>query len=55
MQIHVDNIKCGGCRNSIVKGLSALPDVHRVDVDVAQGQIRLQAPTTVSRCSCYDV
>ena len=30
MQFQVDNIKCGGCRNSIVKGLSALPDVEKL-------------------------
>ena len=44
MQVHVDNIKCGGCRNSIVKGLSVLRDVHRVEVDEAQGQITLRKP-----------
>jgi len=44
LQINVDNLKCGGCRNSIVNGLSGLPHVNAVVVDVETGHITLNAP-----------
>jgi copper chaperone len=33
MQIEIDNLKCGGCEKSIVKGLSAMPEVADLVVD----------------------
>lgn len=33
-KIHADNIKCGGCANSIVNGLSNLDGVENVHVDI---------------------
>jgi copper chaperone len=53
IQIQVENIKCGGCRNSIVNSLSGLPGVSAVDVDVANGQITLEAPES-SRAEVVD-
>lgn len=35
MQIDIDNLKCGGCEKSIVKGLSAMPEVADLVVDRA--------------------
>ena len=40
-EIDVENIKCGGCANSIVNGLQALEGVAAVDVDVEQGRITI--------------
>lgn len=37
--IEVDNIKCGGCANSIRKALLALPGVEQVDVDIEAGRV----------------
>jgi copper chaperone len=33
MQIEIDNLKCGGCEKSIVKALSAMPEVSDLVVD----------------------
>ena len=40
--IDVENIKCGGCAGSIKKGLSEDPRVQSVDVDVAEGRVRVE-------------
>jgi len=40
MQIEIDNLKCGGCEKSIVKGLSAMPQVSDVVVDRAHQTVR---------------
>ena len=36
MQIEIDNLKCDGCEKTIVKGLSAMPEVSELVVDRAQ-------------------
>jgi copper chaperone len=36
-EIEVENIKCGGCGGSIVKGLQALEGVTTASVDVERG------------------
>jgi copper chaperone len=41
--ITVENIKCGGCANSISKALAAIPGVAGVVVDVEKGDIRVEA------------
>ncbi|WP_178863610.1 heavy-metal-associated domain-containing protein [Thiomicrorhabdus cannonii] len=41
-EIEVDNIKCGGCANSIRQQLGAVPSIKAVDVDVAQGKVALE-------------
>jgi copper chaperone len=40
MQIEIDNLKCGGCEKSIVKGLSAMPEVSDLVVDHAHQTVR---------------
>ena len=37
--IDVENIKCGGCANSIRKGLIDDPRVESVEVDIEQGRV----------------
>ena len=37
--VTVENIKCGGCANSITKALTALPGINSVNVDVEKGEI----------------
>lgn len=34
MQIEIENLKCGGCARSILKGLAELPDVKSAAVDL---------------------
>jgi copper chaperone len=40
MQIEIDNLKCGGCEKSIVKGLSAMPEVTDLVVDREHQTVR---------------
>lgn len=37
--ITVENIKCGGCANSIKTKLSKLNDVENIDINIEQGTI----------------
>jgi len=46
--VSVENIKCGGCANSIRKQLSEVESVVEVDVDTEQGQISIQTSGAVS-------
>ena len=41
-EVDVENIKCGGCAGSIVKGLKALEGVAAVQVDVARGRVTVE-------------
>lgn len=44
MQIEIENLKCGGCANSIVKGLAQLPGVSHVEVDHDHDLVKCEAP-----------
>jgi len=51
--VEVENIKCGGCANSIQKSLLKHPEVSSVEVNVEQGQVIISAPEsslTAIRC-----
>jgi copper chaperone len=41
--IDVENIKCGGCANTIENKLKKLDSVTQVNVDVEQGQVTIEA------------
>ncbi len=41
-QIVVENIKCGGCANSIQKGLLKITGVETVDVNIEQGLVTVE-------------
>ena len=41
--IAVENIKCGGCANTIMKTLGKLDRVERVNVDIEQGRVSVDA------------
>ena len=40
MQIEIDNLKCGGCEKSIVRGLSVMPGVSDLVVDREHHMVR---------------
>jgi copper chaperone len=40
--VAVENIKCGGCANSIKKALNSIPGVNNVTVDIEKGDIQVQ-------------
>ena len=41
--LEVDNIKCGGCANSIQKKIKERHDVKSVEVDVEQGRVSIES------------
>jgi copper chaperone len=43
IQVHVENIKCGGCEKSIVKGLESMEGVSNIVIDREQQLISVNA------------
>ena len=43
MQIHVENIKCGGCEKSIIKGLSTIEGLSDIVIDRDQQIVTVTA------------
>lgn len=41
--IKADNIKCGGCATNIKNGLSELPEVNSVGVNIESGNVTIEA------------
>jgi copper chaperone len=41
--ITVENIKCGGCANSVRKGLLMNKKIRKVDINIETGGIRMEA------------
>jgi copper chaperone len=41
MRISVENIKCGGCANSIRKGLLEMDGISAVDVGIEEGWVEV--------------
>ena len=46
VEIEVENIKCGGCANSIRKSLSEDTRIKSVEVDIENGRISLDSDST---------
>jgi len=40
-EIYIENLKCGGCANTIVNGLNAIKGVEKVAVDVEKSLVTL--------------
>ena len=47
MQIHVENIKCGGCEKSIVKGLSTIEGLSDIVIDRDQQIVTVTADASL--------
>jgi copper chaperone len=43
ISVEIDNLKCGGCAKTIVKGVSAIEGVHSVEVDHLTNTVRVEA------------
>ena len=43
IEVQVENIKCGGCENSIVRGLKQIEGTGEVSVDRQQQIVRVEA------------
>ena len=37
--IHIQNLKCGGCANTITKGISSIETINNVAVNVEDGSV----------------
>jgi copper chaperone len=48
IEIEVDNVKCGGCVSAIQQGLSELPGVEAVEVEIASGRVSVEAERDLS-------
>jgi len=40
----VDNIKCGGCGNTVTKKVNSFEGVANVDINVEEGRVSFDAP-----------
>ena len=47
--INVDNIKCGGCANSVRKGLEKIEGVQDVKVDIESGEVNVDYEGNIDR------
>ena len=45
--IEVENIKCGGCANTISRQLQKIEGVEKVDVDIENGRVTIDAQTGI--------
>jgi copper chaperone len=50
----VENIKCSGCAHTIKTGLSKLPGVESVDVDIPNGVIHIETHAETKRESLIE-
>ncbi len=46
-EINIENLKCGGCANTITRELSAMKGVDEVSVDVENSLVKFNAPETI--------
>ena len=37
--IHIQNLKCGGCANTITKGISSIETINNIAVNVEDGSV----------------
>ncbi|MAN59272.1 MAG: heavy metal transporter [Flavobacteriaceae bacterium] len=49
--IEIQNLKCGGCANTIVNSLEKIPSISNVQVDVENATVRFTAETDSDRIS----
>ncbi len=47
--IQVENIKCGGCANSITTGLMEDETINSIEVDIESGTISIEAEDSADR------
>ena len=47
IQVHVENIKCGGCEKSIIKGLTSIAGVTNIVIDRDHQLISVSADSSL--------
>ncbi|OSY87001.1 heavy metal transporter [Tenacibaculum holothuriorum] len=45
-EIYIENLKCGGCANTIINGLNALEEVENTEVDVEKSLVSFSTELT---------
>lgn len=46
-EIYIENLKCGGCAATIIKGLNNISGVENTEIDVEKSLVSFTAETTV--------
>ncbi|MFY7671957.1 heavy-metal-associated domain-containing protein [Tenacibaculum sp. MEBiC06402] len=46
-EINIENLKCGGCANTIKNGLSEIKGVDNINVNVEDSKVLFHAPDTL--------
>ena len=41
LELDVENVKCGGCASTIQEGLTTLPGIDKVDVNIENGHLSI--------------
>jgi copper chaperone len=47
IQVHVENIKCGGCEKSIIKGLTSIEGLSNIVIDQEQQMVSVVADASL--------
>lgn len=47
IRIEIDNLKCGGCANTILKGLNGIEGVSNVNIDNDTSLVSMTAPASL--------
>lgn len=47
--IIIDNLKCGGCANTITKAIKKIAGVSRVDINLETSEVTIEKDETTSR------
>lgn len=53
-QIEVENIKCGGCMNSITSALMGLKNIQEVEIDKDRDTIHIRSEQAIDRLEIAD-
>lgn len=53
--LYIDNLKCGGCANTIRKALGQFSELSSIDIDVEKGAITLCSDEELQRSEYFSV
>ncbi|SEB98571.1 Copper chaperone CopZ [Tenacibaculum sp. MAR_2009_124] len=43
-KIYIENLKCGGCANTIKKGISSIEEVTNIEINVDESLVAFESP-----------
>jgi copper chaperone CopZ len=53
--LYIDNLKCGGCANTIRQALLQFKELNSIDIDVEKGAIKLGSDEEFQRAKYFSV